>query len=197
MDLIFDAPWWLYIVPAIVGIVMAYLGLRKGDKTLRSVGVGLLLVGVVIFIASRAVETDTEKVSRQSRELVAAVEKREWDKLNALMEPDAAVTLAGVGEIYSTREQIVSACRSRADGSGVTALAITGLEPKREGAAQISAEVQIYVTANDGGGRPFPTGWRFVWARAADGRWLIHDIEAIQIGTYRPADARPWFPNAK
>lgn len=197
MDLIFDAPWWLFVVPAALGIAMAYLGLRKADNTLRNIGVALLIIGAAVFIASKAVETETEKVARQSRELVAAVEKREWDKLSALLEPDAAVTLLGVGEIYSTREQIVNACRSRADGSGVTALAITGLEPKREGAAQISAEVQIYVTANDGGGRPFPTGWRFVWARAADGRWLIHDIDAIQIGTIRAADAKAWFPGAK
>ena len=197
MDLIFDAPWWLIVVPVAIGIAMAFFGLRKGDMTLRNVGVAILVIGVGIFIASKAVETDTEKVARQSRELVAAVEKREWPKLSALLEPGAAVTLLGVGEIYSNREQIVDACRSRADGSGVTALAITSLEPKREGTGQISAEVQIYVTANDGGGRPFPTGWRFVWARAADGQWLIHDIEAIQIGTIRAADAKVWFPKAQ
>lgn len=197
MEMLFDAPWWLYLAPGLIGLVMLVYGLRRGDRTLRNAGLVLLVVAVAVYGTSMAVETDTEKVSRQSRELVTAVEKNQWDQLSALLEPDAAVTLLGMGQIYDSREKIIEACKSRVAGSGVTSLALTSLEPKREGAAQISTEVQIYVTSNDAGGRPVPTTWRLVWQRGNAGQWLVRDIEAIQLGNVRASDAKPWFPNAR
>jgi hypothetical protein len=196
MDLLFDAPWWLYVGPVLVGVAMALFGLRRGDKTLRNVGLLLLLVGVGVYLASNAVETDTEKVARQSRELVTTVEKRQWDQLKAFLEPDAAVTLSG-SEIYSNRDQIVEACQSRADGSGVSTLNVTHLQPKREGVREISTEIQIYVTANDAGGQPFPTEWRLVWRQSSSGQWQVSDIEALRIANIRASDAKAWFPKAK
>lgn len=194
MDLIFDAPWWLYVVPAAIGLAMAYFGLRKGDGTLRNVGLIALVVGVAILVVSMVVETDTEVVARQSKELVASVEQRDWARLSSLMEEGAAVTMANIGDIYTSRDQIVQACRSRTEDSNVTALAVTALEAKKDGASLISAAIQIYVTAGD---RPLPTEWRLDWARGADGRWLIREITAVQIGNVRASDMRSFFPRAR
>lgn len=196
MDLIFDAPWWLYVVPAAIGVVMAYVGLKRADKTLRNVGVVAILIGVAILVASKIVETDTEIVARQSKELVLAVEKRDWTKLASMLEPEAAVTLAGAADVYTSRDQIVQACKSRVEGSTVTALSVTALEPKKESATLISTGIQVYVTADGTVGRPFPTDWRLEWAKAADGKWLIREIAAIQIGNVRAADT-PWFPKPR
>ncbi len=196
MDLIFDAPWWLYVVPAAIGVVMAYVGLKRADKTLRNVGVVAILIGVAVLIASKIIETDTEVVARHSKELVAAVERKDWATLEAFMEADAAVSLVGGGDAYTGRDQIVQACKSRVEGSTVTALSVTALDPKKESAALISAPIQIYVTADGAGGRPFPTEWRLDWAKGSDGRWLIREIAAIQIGNVRAADA-PWFPKPR
>lgn len=190
MDLIFEAPWWLYVVPAVVGLGLAVAGRRRGDKTLRNVGVGLFLVGLAVFAAGRVVETDQEKVVRQSRELVAAVERRDWGTLSGLLTEDAVLSLQAVGQIHDSRDKIIAAAKSRMGDSKVTAVNVGGIDPKREGSL-ITTELQVYVTAEATGDRPIPTTWRLVWTRAGDG-WAVRDIEAVQIGNIRGGDVRPW-----
>lgn len=192
MDLFFDAPWWFYAIPFAVGAAMAVVALRKGDKGLRNVGLLVLLAGVGIFAASKLVETDSEKVTRQSYELVHHVEKQQWDRLSAMLDPAAVVTLINVGPLYESREQIIEACRSRVTGSGVTALAVTRAEPQVQGDL-ITTEIDVYVTADDAGGRPLPTTWRLVWTKRS-GEWVVRDIEAIK---FPMPDVRSWFPKAR
>jgi len=192
MDLVFDAPWWFYVIPAVVGAAMVVVALRKGDKGLRNVGLVVLLAAVGIFVASKVVETDSEKVTRQSRELVDHVEKREWDRLSQMLDPGAVVTLINVGPLYESREQIIEACRSRVTGSGVTGLAVTRSDPQVQGDL-ITTEIDVYVTADDAGGRPLPTTWRLVWNRRS-GQWVVRDIEAIK---FPVPDARAWFPKLR
>lgn len=188
MELLFDAPWWFYGIPMVVGAVLCVAGLRKGDKTLRNVGLVLLLAGLGVLAASKIVETDSEKVTRQADELVEVVERQEWDKLSAMLDPGAIVSLLNAGTIYENREQIIEACRTRVTDSKVTSLAMTRSDAQVQG-DQIETEIDVYVTAEEYG-PPLPTTWRLVWTRRGSS-WVVRDIEAIK---FPIPDPRGFFP---
>lgn len=193
-DLLFDAPWWLIVLFLGVGGLLAAAGLRRGDKTLRNVGAVIAVLGLAVAILSWQVETEPEKISRMSRELVASVEKKDWATMSGLMDPQATLSIVGGKALYNSREEIVKAGESRTNSSGVTSLNTTRVEATREGQL-ITAEVDVYVTASDSvtGGRPFITTWKFVWTRSG-GTWVVREIEAIQLGNIKGSDVQTWFP---
>ena len=196
MDLIFEAPWWLYVAPAVVGAALAVTGARRGDKTLRNVGVGLLLVGVAVYAAGRTVETSQETVTRRSRELVTAVERKDWAALSGYLDPQARLTLMNAGILYDTRDEILTAAKTRVDQAGVSSLNVPRIEPRQEGQL-ITTEVEVTVFADQSGGRPVPTTWQFVWTRTAGNEWVVRDLEAIAIHTLRGEAARGQFPGKR
>src|SRR5437764_8169317 len=86
-DLLFDTPLWLLGLLVIVGAALFWSGNNRRDKTLKLVGLAVLLAGVVLGVLSYFIDTDKERAVRQTRQIVAAADRRDWDAFGRLLDP--------------------------------------------------------------------------------------------------------------
>src|SRR4029079_3493871 len=125
-DLIFDTPLWLLGLLVIVGAALWWSGNNRQDKTLKRVGLAVFLVGVLVGVVSSLVDTDKERAARQTRQIVSAVERRDWEGFGKLLDPRTHVM------IYNNREDIVAGAKITADVIGLKSLHITGMDVEQK-----------------------------------------------------------------
>src|SRR4051812_8114590 len=97
-DLIFDTPLWLLGLLVVVGAALWWSGNNRQDKTLKRLGLVVLLAGVLLGVVSYLVDTDKEGAARQTRQIVSAAERRDWDAFGKLLDPRTHVM------IYNNRD---------------------------------------------------------------------------------------------
>lgn len=183
MDFVFSASIWITAGVAVAGVALLYSALRRGDRTLRIVGVVLLLVGLAWTAASRFIETDTEAAARQSREVVQAVSDKNWTGLSTLLHADASLALPGPGTIYDNRAEIIAAGQVAAVLSRYPTLSVNRAEAHRDGASVIS-EVDVMVGHPSGeNALASRTTWRFVWKKVGTGL-VVRQIEGLDVGPF-------------
>ena len=101
-DFLFDTPFWFLAGTAIVGIALFIYGNRRTDATLCNIGAVIFCIGVLFFFMSWAVDTDKEKCTKRTKQLVRAVQDKDWTKFNALVSPKCTVRVPGGSVVYDT-----------------------------------------------------------------------------------------------
>ena len=117
--LLFDAPWWLPTVLAFLGIALFWNGNRRGETKLRNAGLLLLLGAVAVLAVSHFVDTDIEKAEKQSKQLVYAVEQRDWATLKTILDPNTSLHVLGGIQLYDSRDEIIAAAKKAVDQHGL------------------------------------------------------------------------------
>ena len=176
-DLIFATPWWLPTGLIAVGIVLFVGGNGRGQKGPRNAGVGLVVAALVLMLVSYLVETDKERAVRQTKELIRAVQDKDWSKMTALLDDDVAVTTP-FGQLYAGRKEVVDAARSLSDRHGLKSVGGSVADVTQDNAGIV---VLTDTTANlDAVGYPVPSRWQLDWQKAgAD--WHVHQITCVSI----------------
>jgi hypothetical protein len=169
-DLFLSPPWWLAAVVVIVGAVVFYSGNARRQNRVRLAGVIVALLGVVMFLVGFFVETDKQKVSRLTRELVQAVPAKDWPKMTALLDPDASLF------VYSNRQELVDGAKANVERWDVRSVTITSLTAKPDQTGFI-VDAEVLVDAPNAVYKS-PTGWRFYWDKTGDD-WHVHQIEPL------------------
>ena len=178
-ELLFDTPWYLVIGLALLGLIMLYYGINRRLAGLKWAGLAAVVVAIVAVVLSRLVETGTERVTRQTRELVAAADDRDWKGFARQLDPKVSFLF------YSGRDQLTSGAAKTMDAVGVKNVTLSNFEVKAEPGGYT---VTFTATADirELPQRP-PTYWKFLWAKdpAGDG-YLLYRIEKLpdpQFGT--------------
>jgi hypothetical protein len=173
-DYLFDTPYWLLALVAVIGVAVLVSANARQDKRLGGVGAGVLALGLVLLLVSYFVQTDKEKVLGRTRELVAAVEKKDTAAMDKLLHPGAQIagTELGKAQILAMAPQKVDQYR------------LSNIKSSREELVQRSKaviEVSATVTANaDGVGMGnTPTDWQFIWVNTPDG-WRVREIRPLK-----------------
>jgi hypothetical protein len=189
-DLLFDPPWYLPLGIAALGIYLFIYGNRRQDTRLRGIGGGVLLLAVGLFLLGRVMDTDREKAEKGTRQLVAAVEKRDWPAMTALLDPKASVGTPN-GPVYSSRDQIIAGATVATERFGVKNIHILSLTSRQDDTA---ITVDLDALSDQGiTGQPFPTSWQFEWQERADG-WKLMRIVCLKIGQDTGEGTRRLFP---
>src|SRR6185437_7340760 len=94
-DLLFDVPWWLPTLLALIGIAMFINGNKSQIIKIRNAGAGLILLAIAWALLSYFVDTDKEKVERGTRQFVQEVVDGNWPKFQSTLTPTAIVTSSG------------------------------------------------------------------------------------------------------
>jgi uncharacterized protein YjeT (DUF2065 family) len=184
-----EFPWpaavLVLALAVIVGATLSRSGKRRAGMGVIAAGVALA-AGVVALAYS--VETDRERVSLVTRQLITAVAEADATTVENLLTDDAVliapplsadrirkpaiVTRVGrdfvPGHVYHLREH------------GVTALQATMDGPTR---ARVQVKVRVVPEIT---GAPVPSWWRIDLVRAADGQWRISGIGMLSIGGFVP-----------
>ena len=191
--LLFDTPWWLPTAIVLVGTVVFYTANKRREMKLRTAGLAIAALGIVLALLSYFVDTDRERAEKQTRQLVAAVEKRDWTTMRNLLHPRASVSIANVGStLYNDRDQIVARAQEGVDRYGVKSITVTSVEARQDQTI-ITVTLNALSVQDSTMGRPITSTWEFDWLESSNG-WSLYRIRAIKIANQQSDQIEPMFP---
>src|SRR5690606_40799130 len=120
-DLLFDVPWWLPALLAVVGAVIWMSGNRRRDRALMWIGGAAVVTAAGWVGLSMLVQTDKERAEADTRALVQAVVDGDSQTLRRILDPQARVTIFGAATPYRDRQQIVQAAKDARERFGLSA----------------------------------------------------------------------------
>jgi len=169
-DLLFDTPYWLLGLFAVLGVGLWFSGNARQDKRFQYAGYASLLVALILALLSYLVDTDREIVIRRTRQIVEAVSKKDTATALKLLHPRASLA-------DMNRQQIADRIGTAADQFGVKSVRITSLDvaPQPLGdemTAALAATADMTVGPYSGG---VPSTWDLTWVKSND-QWLLRDI---------------------
>lgn len=171
-ELFFDTPWWLPALIAGVGVVLFITGNNRRETKVRGAGIALAVLALLVVAVSSFVDTPREKVMKDTRRLVEAVEKRDWQTMTSLLDPRCSL------EKYANREQIVKAAQEACEQFNVTSIRITSLVADQTDTL-ITVTLDILSEQDLTMGRPYPTSWQLGWQKTAAG-WSLRNINVLE-----------------
>lgn len=95
--LLFEDPFWLYGILAMMEAVLAWLWWRGRERAQALRLLVPLGLGVLVFAVSTLVVTDREKIQRATKELVSHVQERRVAEVEAYLDEEFRATFQGRG----------------------------------------------------------------------------------------------------
>jgi hypothetical protein len=180
MTLLFDAPAWLLVLLAVVGLALLLSGLRRQQDKLGRAGVALLAVAALLFILRLLVPTAEKKVEKQSRDLMDAIGRNDWPTVSRLVRNARFADWEGWDG-----EQIAKNGQQAAERYGLVGLKINSLETRREPNV-ISVTVSVTTSHKGIFVDTVPSTWLLEYQQRPQG-WVLTRIVPVKIG---------WGPNS-
>jgi hypothetical protein len=192
-DLLFDTPWWLLALIAIVGIVLSVSGNRRGNGKVMKAGMGVILLAIVLGLVSFLVETPKERALSQSRKLINSFEKQDWKAFESVLPPNVTVSLLNSPDtIYSNRDKLVAGARNAQEQYHFQSMHVLSISADQADTL-ITVDMELISTQDFTMGRPITSALRFEWQEAADG-WALERIIALKIANVPVDQVKPMFP---
>src|SRR2546421_7051617 len=80
ISLLLNAPYWLIIILAVLGVVVLFSGLRRQQQGVRTIGLVMLAAAALLLILRATVPTPEKKVERDARDLLTAIGNNDWTR---------------------------------------------------------------------------------------------------------------------
>lgn len=191
---LFATPWWLPTLIVAVGLFVAWQGNRRQESRVLAAGLGFVALAAVLTTVSYLVETDVEKVARQSRRLVAAFEGQDWETMRSLMDPRIRLQVASV-TIYDTRDDLLAAAQKARTRDRFGSLSVTSLDTEQT-RNYITVQLAILSTQESTLGRPLPSAWQFDWQKVGD-QWLLTEVTPQRLANLDATQIRELLPRTQ
>ncbi|HWE02641.1 MAG TPA: hypothetical protein VG326_09550 [Tepidisphaeraceae bacterium] len=176
-DLLFDVSWWIPALLAVIAISLVVNGDKRQVSRVRNAGVGLLLVAVGWALLSYFVDTDKEKVNKQTHRLIKDVVDGDWADFRSHLTVSATfATKAGTvvtgGDLVSTYAQ------TSAERIHVTSATVRDLTDEEHDGV-IATRFSLVSTQD--ALTPIETStWEFDWEKTTAG-WKASSLRLISI----------------
>jgi hypothetical protein len=171
---LFDTPYWLLALLAIVGVGLLVSANARREKRLAWAGGLALFVAALLVLLSLIVETDKEKVVARTRELVRAIEAKDTATMDRLLHPGAKL----VGTDLK-KADIIDVAPRDVERYQLKNIRIALEDPKQVSAGMIDVTGTITADAPGIGIMGTPTDWQFSWIKTPDG-WRVRDIRPLK-----------------
>jgi hypothetical protein len=175
LDWFYEIPLWIPVTLAIGGLILFWTGLQRLEARLRVAGMIVVIAAIALGAASWILESDREIVERQTRELLASIDKRDWNKTEQLLHPDFAI--AGFGN----RQQILADLKRYSQEYELQNVRVFNVKaakpnPKIIATLTMLAELQKSPTGL--------IGWQLEWEKTSAGWQLLSaDSPTIDLAT--------------
>ena len=189
---LFDTPWWLPASVALVGAVLFYTANKRQETRLRTVGLLVVLLAVVIGVVSYFVDTALEKAEKQTRALVDAFEEKDWAKFRSLLDRNTSLGILNGVTLYRGNDEITARARAGSDKYGFRAVNVTSMQ-SRQDQTLITVTIGIVSTQDVTAMRPITSTWEFDYVESADG-WHLNEVRAVEIGRQQGQGMESMFP---
>ncbi|HEY2588259.1 MAG TPA: DUF4440 domain-containing protein [Tepidisphaeraceae bacterium] len=179
-DLLFNVPWYLPTLLAIIGLALFVRGNRRQKPPVRTAGVAVIGLAILWGVVSYLVDTPKEICERQTREYVRAVADQDWKTFDRLMEPGVKFTAAANGNWeIAGRDTWAQDVKSGAQQIGLKSVVISDLRVAESGDT-ITTTIRVYSTQDLTMDRPVDSDWELDWRPAGD-KWLLHELRALRV----------------
>jgi len=192
---VLEQPWATASVLLVAGVLLfwALQQRAKAGRGLVALALGALLAAGVV-IAGTLIETDRERLTRQTTELVSAVAASDTATADRLLS-DGLITLSAGEEVSGFGKPEVMAVVRGFDGFGLTRwtqqYAGAGMDNRTVGRTRVTVKVE-----EAGGQKVFlPSTWEFAWVKHNDGTWKVSRIECLTMFGRPPS--RSWVGEAR
>jgi hypothetical protein len=177
-DLLFASPWWVPTCIFGIAIVLFISGNKRQQPRVRNAAIAVALLGVLLIALNYFVETDKEKVLRHTRELVTAVQDRDWNKMKSLLSPQVSLGTPK-GTVYSNRDVLLKGATDSVEQYQLKSASITSLDVEQTQTV-ITATLNVWTVQDATYGRPLPSGWQLVWEQTGND-WTLSQITCVSI----------------
>ena len=167
-DFLFDAPLWILCVLVAAGVAIWWAGNNRTDKPMKRIGLAVLIAGIALAGVSFFFDTDAEKVTRKTEQLVQAINARDWKTFESILDPRTRFAF------YGDRDAIVRGAKQTADDIGLKSARITGMTVDKRDTV-ISINLRAISEQDRTMGRPVVTDWLFDWQNLGTG-WKLMTI---------------------
>lgn len=191
-DLIFDTPWWLPTLLGIIGIVLFITGNNRQEFRIRTAGLIVIALAILLIVVSFLVQTDREKAEAGSRRLIQAVSDRDWTTLQNTLDPKASVAVLDARTVANNRDQIIALAKRGVDEYGLKSIRITSLD-SRQDQSLITVTTEC-LTEQSSFPYPMMSTWQFDWIKNKDGLH-IYRITCLKVGNETGQRAESHFPS--
>ncbi len=178
-----------------MGVAVFIMGNNRVDKTTRSVGIGLMALACLMLLVSWLVETSKEKCIRRTRELVAAVEQRDFAKVGTLITPRITVKIVTGGNVYNNKEQMLRGLEDGVNKFDVKSARILSIEAI-DHVDFIRVPITVYTEQSNAFMPAMTTSWHIDWQEMKDG-WQVAELTAVKIGTLGAEQMQSQFPKVR
>lgn len=170
-DLLFDPPWYGPVLVAAIAIFLLYQGVKLLKNDLKMAGLVAAVLAAAWLVAAAYIETGKEIAARQTRELAAAVDAKDWARFKTFLDPKARFAM------YANRDELTAGVQATAEKVGVKDIVISDVAVQQvPGGYDVSFAATASIGEID---RRVPTNWKFSWAKDDAGKELLHHIEAL------------------
>jgi hypothetical protein len=169
-ELLFSPPWWLPCGIVIAGAYLFWSGNRRSDATLRNLGLVVVALAAIFIVTAWLVDTPTETAVKKTRQLVSAVDKRDWPLFKSLLDDKTSFLF------YFGKDQLTTGASTTADRIGLKYVHLLSLKAERH-QSQITINLSC-ISEQDVSPYPTPTNWRFEWQNSGNG-WYLAQVVPI------------------
>ncbi|MBC7783581.1 MAG: nuclear transport factor 2 family protein [Burkholderiales bacterium] len=171
-ELLANPPWYVPSVVALIAVILLFQGNSRQNKNMKTAGLICSLIAAGILVMATVLESTHEALARKTREIAEAVDKRDWPKFSALLDPEVRFYF------YNGRDQLTKGAEKSAEDIGVKDITIGNIEINEDANAY---QVDFTATADLSiASRRAPTNWRFFWTRPTpDADFLLFRIDYV------------------
>jgi hypothetical protein len=194
-DLLFDVPWWIPTLLAVIGIALMFRGNAQQKSNVRTAGLAVFALAIGWFLLSYLVDTDKEKAQKGTKVLLQSAVDQNWTKFQSMLTPQASVTVQGQPTGVTGAENVKSMAQTGAEAIHLTGASMRSAEAEQDGPfIQIKAQV---VSIEEFPQAPtMPSTWQFTWENTPAG-WRVREIQLIKLGDLRPEDMKQMMPKGR
>jgi len=177
--LLANIPWWLTAAVILAGAVMLAHGNRHQKATLRSAGLAVVSIGILLGVAWLLIDTEAEKCERRTRELVASANSQDWAKLQTLLDADTEVNFAGKFSGAKGPDAIRKTGEAIAKQVGLKAAYVISLNTQQT-PGTITVTFSAASEQDETQDRPFASGWEFDYHNV-NNKWDLQFIKLLSL----------------
>lgn len=178
-DLLFDVPWWIPTFLLIIGGALFINGNKRQVDRVRNWGGALMALAIAWALLSYFVDTDKEKVQKQTQAMVQDVVAGDWPKFQAALTPTATFSTQS-GALETGADRITRYAKTYADVIHLKGALVRHLEVEQTDTL-ITARFGILSQQDAMFASVESSTWQFDWERTSQG-WRARDLKVTGIG---------------
>ncbi len=173
MEIIANPPWYIPTILAAVAIIFLFQGNNRQNRGLKRGGLAFAVAAVLVYLVSYLLESPHEKVIRQTQQIAAAVDGRDWKTFGDMLDPKVRFWQ------YDGSENLKAGAEKSAERVDVKNIVLSDIHVTDEpGAYRVDFRATTDIASMP---HRLPTNWKFFWY-ASD--FKLYKIEYVPDDKY-------------